>query len=323
MSPYELPPEERLTRGDLIAELITRSTELGGNHSEWPGLTTYRFTRVVPLQWAVVESLALCCVIQGRKRVIVEGREHQYDPFHYLVFTRGMRYQTEVLEASIEKPFLSFVLQIAPAIVRSVLSEMADRRTTTFAKPTGRWPAAVNAYVSPIDQNLTGAVLRFMRSLSEGPDRRVLAPIFLREIIYRLLQAEQVSRLVAAADTERENNPVSEIIRHIRERMSEPLTVSDMAHRVQMSPSALSTVFAEVTGMGPYQFVKRMRLDRAGTLLVQSDLNVTEVARQVGYTSLSHFTHEFKRYYGATPRAYAAQRRAVVPGSESGEPVGF
>lgn len=323
VSSYELPPEERLTAGDLIAEMLAKSSDVGPNESEWPGLTTYRFTSPVPAQWSVVDSLALCCVLQGRKRVVVEGRDYRYDPFHYLVFTRGMRYQTEVLEASIEKPFLSFVLEIDPAVVRSVLSDMTDRRTSAVAGPPIGRPTSAGAYVSPVEQNLMGAVLRFLRSLAAGPDRRVLAPMYLQEITYRLMQAEQVTRLVDGAGSDQDNNPVSEVIRFVRERMSEPMTVADLAHRVRMSPSALTNVFAEATGMGPYQFVKRMRLDQASALLIEKDLNVSEVGRQVGYTSLSHFINEFKRFYGTTPRAYAAQCRAMGAVSESGERVSF
>lgn len=287
-----------------------KTTEIGPNESEWPGLTTYRFIHPQAAQWSEVQSLALCCVLQGRKRVAVDGHEYVYDPFNYLLFTRGMRFESEILEASVEKPFLSFVLQIDPQIVRAVSSDIAERRVTTFHRPAK--PAQFAASVSPLDQNLMGAVLRFLRSLVVGADRRVLAPMYLQEVTYRLMQTEQCSQLLEAASTERENNPVSEVIRYVRERMSEPLTVADMAHTARMSPSALTNVFTEATGMGPYQFVKRMRLDQAGALLLQEDLNVSEVARQVGYTSLSHFINEFKRYFGATPRAYAAAQRQSV-----------
>ncbi|WP_328724213.1 helix-turn-helix domain-containing protein [Streptomyces sp. NBC_00259] len=143
-------------------------------------------------------------------------------------------------------------------------------------------------------------------------DRRVLAPIHLQEIIYRLIQAEQGACMLHAASVERDGQPISEAIQYIRERISEPLTVADIANRAGMSPSTLTNLFGEATGMGPYQFVKRTRLNRASSLLLQGDMNVSEVARQVGYTSLSHFINEFKRQYGITPRAYAQARRHTV-----------
>ena len=60
---------------------------------------------------------------------------------------------------------------------------------------------------------LMGAILRFLRSITSGADRRVVAPIYLQEICYRLLQAAQCSRLLDAAAAEHEINPVSQAIR--------------------------------------------------------------------------------------------------------------
>jgi AraC-like DNA-binding protein len=310
MASLELPLEERLTAGDLIAQLSTLAPQVGPNECAWPGLTTYRFTSPQRPQWDEVNSLSLCCVVQGRKRVEVDGVDYFYDPFHYLVFTRGMRFQAEIVEASPEKPFLSFVLQIDPAVVRQVSTDMSDRSTTTFRRLPGP-STETPAYVSAVEQNLMGAVLRFLRAVTAGADRRVLAPGYLREISYRLMQAEQCSRLLAAAMEEHENNPVTAVIRYVRDRMCEPVTVAELAEQVFMSPSAFSHLFREVTGMAPYQFVKTMRLDRARVLILEEGLGVGEAAREVGYTSLSHFINEFKRHFGVTPGALVAERNAV------------
>lgn len=83
MSSFELPPEERLEPVDLVTEMSARTKDVGPNRSEWPGLTTYRFVRPQPPQWSEVHSLSLCCVVQGRKRVVVDDAEHRYGPFRY------------------------------------------------------------------------------------------------------------------------------------------------------------------------------------------------------------------------------------------------
>jgi AraC-like DNA-binding protein len=307
----ELPPEERLNAGDLIAELVARTPNVGPNECGWPGLTAYKFTSPIAPQWDDVRSLSLCVVAQGRKCVRVDDDDHRYDPFNYLILARGMRFRAEILEASVEKPFLSFVLQIDPSIVKRISGDMLERTTTTFRRPLAA--DATAAYVSPLDQNLIGAVLRFVKATDNSTDRRVLAPMYLQEVVYRILQEEQCSRLVQAACSESEHNPVTAVINHVQERMSEPLTVADLAEFVSMSPSAFATLFREVTGLSPYQFVKRMRLDRARCLLIDGDDSVGEVARAVGYGSISHFINEFKRHFGVTPRAYAdVQRRSVA-----------
>lgn len=311
MPSVEPPPAAHPGAGDLVAAMLAITPEVGPNETAWPGLTAYRFSRPQAPQWAEVRSLALCCVVQGRKRFVVDGREHVCDPFTYLLLTQGMRFEAEIVEARSDEPYLSFVLQIDPAIVSSVLVDMADRPAISPPEPAPR-AAPSTAHTGELDRRLRAAVLRLLRSLASEADRRVLAPLFLREITYRLMGAEQVSGLLQAAAIERRNGPVAEVTRYIEEHLSEPLTVADMAGHVLMSPSALTSAFVQATGVGPYQFAKRMRLSRASALLVEGSLNVSEVAREVGYTSLSYFINEFKRQFGATPRTFARSQRDVV-----------
>jgi AraC-like DNA-binding protein len=294
-----------------VERVLALTPAVGPNTTVWPGLTAYRFERPQPSQWAEVHSLALCCVVQGRKRFVVDGEDHLCDPAHCLLFTRGMRFEAEILEASAGEPYLSLVVQIDAALVDSVLVDMAERRPP--AVRAAERPPVAAAHVSPFDANLAGAVLRFLGSLATDVDRRVLAPMCLREITYRLMQADQVARIVEAAARERRSDPVATVSRYISDHLAEPLTVADMARHAFMSPSALTALFVEATGVGPYQFAKRMRLDRARALLVQDELTVGEVVREVGYTSASYFINEFKRQFGTTPGAYArAQREAVA-----------
>ncbi|MGH3555938.1 MAG: AraC family transcriptional regulator [Mycobacterium sp.] len=312
MSTLELPLEERLAGGDIIAEMSQKAPNPGPNTGSWPGLTLYRFTAPQAPQWDEVRSLSFCFVAQGRKAVYANGTQYRYDPFNYFVCNRGMQFQAEILEASIEKPFLSFVLQIDPTVVRQVAADMRDCDTTVFRKAVAA-PPPPDAYVSPLDQNLMGAILRFLRSVDTGADRRVLAPMYLQEIVYRVLQAEQCQRLIDSASSEIDSNPVSAAVEYVHARMDEPVTVNDLAAHVCMSPSAFAHLFRESIGVSPYQFVKSVRLDRARVLLVEDGLSVNEAARKVGYSSLSHFINEFKRRYGVTPRGYVDMQSGTVP----------
>jgi AraC-like DNA-binding protein len=77
-----------------------------------------------------------------------------------------------------------------------------------------------------------------------------------------------------------------------------------MAEQVSLSPSAFAHLFRDVTGRSPYQFLKEMRLDRARELLVDGNLAVARVSKEVGCASVSHFISEFRVRFGVTPRAY-------------------
>jgi len=290
--------------GDLVAELAAAAPRIGANSGLWPGLTIYRFTAPVGPTWEEIQSLSLCIVAQGRKAVTVDGQNFLYDPFHYLVLASHLHFQAEVLEASIGRPFLSFVLQIDPVLVRQVSSDMLERRTTAFRSREAGAQVVQPACVSALDSDLLGVVLRFLRAVHTATDRRVLAPLYLQELVYRVLQREQYARLLALAAAESASNPVSAVLEYVRGHLSEPLTVADMADLVNLSPSAFAHLFRDVTGRSPYQFVKEMRLDRARELLVDGDLTVARISKDVGYASVSHFISEFRGRFGVTPRAY-------------------
>jgi len=290
--------------GDLVAELASMATGAGANTGVWPGLTVYRFTAPAGPTWEEIQSLSLCIVAQGRKAVTVGGETYLYDPFRYLVLSSHLHFQAEILEASLGRPFLSLVLQIAPALVRQVSSDMLERRTTAFRSPGGENRPAARACVSALDQELLGVVLRFLRAVRDDADRRVLAPLYLQELVYRVLQREQYAQLLALAAAESASNPVSAVLEYMRAHLSEPLTVADLADLVSLSPSAFAHLFRDITGRSPYQFLKEMRLDRARELLVDGNFTVARISKEVGYASVSHFISEFRGRFGVTPRAY-------------------
>ncbi len=300
--------EERLTAGDLVALVSRYAPTVGPNSSRWPGLTFYRFESPSAPQWSSVNSLALCIVVQGRKRVAIDGADYFYDPLHYFVMKRGTRFVAEILEGSVQKPYLSLVLQVEPAVINRVAADIRSRTTTLFAKLAPEAPA----YVSAIDPDLIGAVTRFLRALAGETDRHVLAPMYLQEIVYRLLEDEQCTRLIEAAMQEKSTNAVSASIRYLKTNLARQVTVAELAECVAMSPSTFAHLFKSVIGISPYQFLKQLRLERALELLCETGSNVSETSVAVGYSSLSHFINEFKRQYGVTPGHYVASQRESV-----------
>ena len=297
------PLEFRITPGDLVAELKARAPKIGTNEGLWPGLAIYRFDAPAAPQWEEVRELHLCVIAQGRKCVTTDGVKCYYDPLTYLAISDNLPFRTEIIEASPAKPFLSFGLQLDHELVRQVSSDiMLERETTAFT--TSRLPEPTKpSFVSALDRDMMDAILRFLRALSDGAARRVLAPVYLKEIVYWALQAEQYSRLIERAASESGSNPVSAIIAYVHEHLAEPLSVADLAERAFMSPSAFSHLFRDVAGRSPYQFIKEMRLNKARELLIENEASITQISKAVGYRSASHFINEFRDRYGMTPRA--------------------
>jgi AraC-like DNA-binding protein len=167
-----------------------------------------------------------------------------------------------------------------------------------------------DVYVSTLDSPLVGAVQRFLQALEATPDRMVLAPMYLREIVYRLLRSEQHVWLLESATHQKQGNTISAAIAFMKQEMQRPLTVRGLADAVSMSESGFAHLFKATTGVSPLQFLKHMRLEHARKFLLGGS-NVGEAAESVGYTSLSHFICEFKRHFGESPRAYVLRVRSL------------
>lgn len=80
--------------------------------------------------------------------------------------------------------------------------------------------------------------------------------------------------------------------------------MSQLAREVRLSPKHFSRAFTASLGLSPSRWLTRTRVERAATLLSDTDLPVSDIARQVGYRSAAQLTRAFKAHHGATPSAY-------------------
>jgi transcriptional regulator GlxA family with amidase domain len=99
-------------------------------------------------------------------------------------------------------------------------------------------------------------------------------------------------------------------IEEMQRRMHEALAVPDLARAVNLSRSRFAHLFREQTGVAPGRYLREFRLDRARLLLETTTLSVKEVMAAVGINDPSHFSRDFQRVYGASPREWRRQRQA-------------
>jgi AraC family transcriptional regulator len=90
----------------------------------------------------------------------------------------------------------------------------------------------------------------------------------------------------------------------IEEHLSEDLSIANMASVVHMSPFHFARAFKAATGQPPHRYVTHRRMERAKILLSVTRLPVAEVANRVGFSNQSHFSAQFRRATGTTPKGY-------------------
>lgn len=93
--------------------------------------------------------------------------------------------------------------------------------------------------------------------------------------------------------------------RHLEGTMS----IEDLAAAVGLSRRQLERLFESKLKMSPARVYKRVRMDRAKTLLQQTKAPLIEIAVEIGFESASHFTKVFKSIYGETPARMRSGRK--------------
>lgn len=94
---------------------------------------------------------------------------------------------------------------------------------------------------------------------------------------------------------------VKRIREYIHQNMAENISILSMARIVQSSPSHFIRAFTLTFGMPPHQYLTKVRLEEAETLLTQTNLPIFEIAHRSGFSSQSHLTNTMKRLKNLTP----------------------
>jgi AraC-like DNA-binding protein len=310
MDLMDRPASEREERGtqaghEELVERIGRAVRGDGTAEPLKGLHLNRASSPTEPVY-VVSKPAFCVIAQGSKEVLLGDDRYRYDPAHYLIATAALPLAGRITEASEERPYLSLRIELDPALVSSVMVEAGH--------PEPRGNAAVRAIdVSPLDAGLLDAAVRLVRLLdSPTEEARFLAPLVIREIVFRLLRGEQGGRLRHTAVLGGHGHRIARAIERLREDFDRPLRIEDIARELGMSVSAFHQHFKAVTAMSPLQFQKRTRLQEARRLMLGEDLDAASAGHRVGYGDALHFTREYKRLFGAPPMRDVEQLREAA-----------
>ncbi|MFH5186742.1 helix-turn-helix domain-containing protein [Paenibacillus sp. TAB 01] len=100
------------------------------------------------------------------------------------------------------------------------------------------------------------------------------------------------------------------VFAYIEDHYAQPISLQQLADQLQVSPQHTCLLFQQTLGLRPVAYLTKFRLRKAKELLLQRwDLEVREVARQVGYEDSSYFIKLFKKQEGLTPSSFRKAHR--------------
>lgn len=157
-----------------------------------------------------------------------------------------------------------------------------------------------------IDISDGSEIIRLFEDIFQQARENSLASVFrLKAGILSLL-----SEYIARSDRNHvalyeENHPeFYSVISYINDNIHSRLTINELSDRMHMHPNYFIRLFKNRMGTTPLNYINRLRMERAKSLLENTNLPVSEIMLQVGFEDLSSFSNFFKHYSGYNPKVF-------------------
>lgn len=283
-------PSGRKRFSELVQRMATRD---GLQHTAVPSLSFLRASAASEPLPALYEP-SIYVIAQGAKIVTLGEEQYNYNPDNYLVASVRLPITGQIIEASRETPYLCAKLRFSGDQIMEI---MRKNPQLLDAKPQ------LNSGISVCrtSAELLDAMTRLVSLLETPEDIPFLAPLIIREILYRILHDENSQLIRQLALGSERAVSVFKAIAIINQDYAKPLRIDELAKEINLSPSALHHQFKRVTAMSPLQYQKKIRLQEARRLLIAESLGASDVGYKVGYESPSQFSREYTRMFGLPP----------------------
>jgi AraC-like DNA-binding protein len=136
------------------------------------------------------------------------------------------------------------------------------------------------------------------------PEDAILLSGLLLELIYTLSKDSARYLRVAKENGNREKT-IEATLAYIKDHLTEDLSLPKVAEIMSFSPIHFHNSFRAATGKTLHDYVENQRIKKSIDLLISSEMNLTQIAYECGFSSQSYFSYAFKRRMKCSPREYA------------------
>ena len=155
---------------------------------------------------------------------------------------------------------------------------------------------------TPLNTELSNCILKINK---EASDKKCYYDYFIKSYLYELIALLYRHGILTDYNKFLEDIPrILPILKYISAHYSEHLTLTEVSAVANVHSSYLCKVFKDTLGISFIEYLNLVRISNAKTLLEETEKNVTEIAFEVGFSSVSYFIKTFKKYNSHSPNKY-------------------
>lgn len=190
------------------------------------------------------------------------------------------------------------------AIIEDVALEMIDGDPSRIDIPSR---------IIESDRSLQALIEASADALDDGtPGSSMFADYLARAIAAQLIRSGAGVRLRGTrltSDSSSISPTVSDAIDYMTANIDKAISLGDVAHATNRSPSHIARMFRAELGVPPHRYLIRLRVEKARRLLEKTSLSIVEIAYDCGFAHQEHLTRLFRRHCNVTPAAYRRSKR--------------
>ncbi|MDR1901829.1 MAG: AraC family transcriptional regulator [Treponema sp.] len=236
-------------------------------------------------------------MVQGSKQVFFGSEEFIYSENQCLVTGLDLPAVISIIKARPDKPSLAISLKLDTHSITDLLAEIPQAKIESEGDDFAHRGMAV----TDVDPYVLDAFLRLAELINDTERQKVLAPLIIREVYYRLLMGPLGNQLRLINTIGSKSNQIAQAIAWLKTNYNKPVNIENLAKMTNMAPSTFNRYFRHLTNISPLQYQKRLRLYEAQRLMLIENRNAANAALSVGYESPTQFNREYKRMFGEPP----------------------
>ncbi|WP_193161625.1 helix-turn-helix transcriptional regulator [Microbulbifer hainanensis] len=280
---------------------VFRQLGFGNGHgflrTALPGVTLFRFGRheaSCPQHY----ERGIVFVLQGHKEGRLNDMHIRTSSERFTILTDAYPVHCETF-ASNPLPVLGvhIHLDIVPLRQLAAVTAKYDQQECG-ASPEERVLTSI-----PLTTDILAEVHNLLALLPDSGDCAAVGEATLTRLYYAVLKSPAGVVLRALARADSKLSRVSGAILYMQQNYDRKITVNDIASHLGLGESTLNRAFRIATGESPIQYLRKVRLTRARSLITLQRMPVQQVAGEVGYRSSSQFSRDFRNYFGVPPGA--------------------
>ena len=275
---------------------------------QWPNMIIYNRTKSAyyPLHTG---PLTLKYTIKGEEYFATNLRSYRVQPYNYLILNNGQKYSARI-QGETESETVSIYFR--PEFAEGVLNSLITSEDNILENDTNssNQPVTFMEMIYPVEHSLMQYFYKFTLAAKTGFDDEQ----WLEEEFFMVLKClleihrkvgEEIHKIPAVKKStrievyKRLNNAKD----YIDENFSGEIKIEDAAKAACMSDFHFLRLFKKVFGDTPYRYITQLRINKAFNLILKTNMPITGICHEIGFSSLSSFSWLFKQKYGMSPDA--------------------